>query len=193
VQVSDAIIVSMQRWKRIEPTKVTKVGWRTVVTKTFIMPDGQTQTFDTFGNEGQEFVAVVGITPEKKVVVARQFRFGPEKMYDELPGGFVDKGEQLETAALREFQEETGYRPGSIEYLGSYHKDTYMNATWHVFFAVDCVRVADPELEPEEHIAIHLISIDELIRNAQTDKMTDAVAVLMAYNKLQHLQDAPDG
>lgn len=173
-----------QQWTRTEPTTVTKVGWRTVVTKTFVMPDGETQTFDTFGNEGQEFVAVIGLTPDNKVVVVRQFRFGPEKMYEELPGGFVDKGETLEAAALREFQEETGYKPAVIEYLGGYHKDTYMNALWHVFWVTGCEKVGNQELEAEEHIEIGLISIDQLIENGKTDMMTDATAVLMAYNKL---------
>lgn len=173
-----------QQWTRIEPTAVTKVGWRTVVTKTFVMPDGETQTFGTIGNEGQEFVAVIGLTPDNKVVVARQFRVGPEKVYQELPGGFVDKGEALEVAALREFQEETGYKPNDITYLGGYHKGAYMNATWHVFWATGCEKVAEQELEAEEHIEIDLISIDQLIENGKTDAMTDATAVLMAYDKL---------
>lgn len=174
----------MNEWKRIEPTTVTKVGWRTIVTKTFIMPDGQTATFDTFGNEGQEFVTVIGLTPERKVLVARQFRFGPEKVYDELPGGFVDKGEDISVAARREFQEETGYSPNEIEFIGSYHKDTYMNAVWHVFLATGCTKTSEQDLENEEHIDVHLISIEELIKNAKTDNMTDAVAVLMAFDKL---------
>lgn len=179
----------MKHWKRIDPTTVTKVGWRTVTTKTFIMPNGQVETFDTFGNEGQEFCGIVGLTPDNKVVVTRQFRFGPEKIFDELPGGFVDKGEEPEAAAIREFQEETGYKPGHIEYLGCYHKDTYMNAVWHIFWATDCTKVGEQELEDTEHIDVELISIDQLISNSKTDKMTDATAVLMAYDKLQELKD----
>lgn len=169
---------------RIEPTTATKVGWRTIVTKTFVMPDGKTATFDTVHQEGQAFVAVIGLTTENEVIVARQFRCGPEKIYDELPGGFVDAGESPENAARREFQEETGYEVERMTYLGAYHKDTYMNARWHVFFATDCVKVSAQNLEAEEDIEIRLITIEQLIENGKTDRMTDATAVLMAYDSL---------
>jgi ADP-ribose pyrophosphatase len=179
----------MDIWKRVTPTVVNKVGWRTVVTKTFVMPNGQEASFDTFGPEGQQFAAVIGLTPENKVVIARQFRVGPEVVMDELPGGFVDKDESHEAAARREFQEETGYIVGDLTYLGSYNKDTYMNALWYVYFATNCLPSGRAqELEDEEHIEIDLISIDQLLENAKTNKMTDAVAVLMAYDKLSALK-----
>jgi len=85
-------------------------------------------------------------------------------------------------------KEETGFSSERIEYLGSYHKDTYMNAEWHVFFAENCILKGEQNLDDEEHIEVKLISVDELLKNATSDKMTDAVAVLMAYNKLQELR-----
>lgn len=174
----------MQEWKRIEPTKTTKVGWRTIVTKTFIMPDGQTTEFDLLHPDGQEFVDVIALTPEKKAVTVRLFRAGPEKVMTEFPGGFVDKGESLEAAALRELKEETGYEAGSIRYLGKYHKDTYMNAVWHSFIAYECVPKGGQKLDAEEQLEVQLLSIDEVIENARNDGTTDHATLFMAYDEL---------
>lgn len=179
----------MKPWKRIEPTKVTKVGWRKVTTKTFQMPDGDVTTFDTLHADGQEFAAVIAITKTKKVVVARQFRPGPELVMEELPGGFVDPGETPEDSAIRELLEETGYNAGQVTYLGGVHKDTYMNATWHVLLATGCEKVAEPEHGYTEHVEIDLISIDQLITNAKTDRMTDHAAILLAYDDLMELKE----
>ena len=177
----------MKPWKRIEPTTVTKVGWRKITTKTFQMPDGGMVEFDTVHPDGQEFAGVIGLTKDKRVVIARQFRPGPEKIMEELPGGFVDPGESPEAAARREFKEETGYEAGNMQYLGSFHKDTYMNSVWHAFIAFDCTKVKEQELENEEDVEIDLISIPELIENAKNDRMTDHAAVLLAYDQLQDL------
>lgn len=174
----------MSSWKRIEPTKVTKVGWRTITTKNFEMPDGKPTTFDLLHADGQEFVGVIALTEDNKVVVAHEYYPGPEMVMDDVPGGFVDPGENPEEAMRREFLEETGFEAETWKYLGSYHKDKYMNATWHAFLATGCRRVREQKLETEEFIDVTLLSIDEFLDNAKNDKMTDHGAVLLAYDEL---------
>ena len=180
----------MQQWKRVEPTIVTKVGYRTLVEKTFILPDGETASYTTIDFEGREAVAVLAITKDKKVLVARQFRTGPELVMDELPGGFVDAGEEPKESAARELHEETGYEPGTLTFLGTAHYDGYANIKRHCFLATDCV-ASDKPAHPEdlEFIELKLISIDQLIQNAKAGRMTDPGAVLMAYDELMKLKE----
>jgi len=183
----------IQPWKRIQPTKVQKVGWRTITTKTFKMPNGKHESFDLYDVEGRQFVAVVALTASKQAIIVREFCPGPELVMDQLPGGFVDpedKGDAI-VAATRELEEETGYTPAKITYLGKVYKDAYSNATWHFCLAEDCVRNEKGQQLDEIELAgveVHLVSIDELIRAALQGRMTDPDAVLLAYEKLMHIQ-----
>ena len=179
----------LKPWKRIEPTKVLYKGWRTVIEKTFVRNDGSIVTAETNDPEGMEAAAVIAVTPEKRVVIARQFRVGPEKIFDDLPGGAVDKGETPKQAVVRELAEEAAYAAGGIEYLGKAYKHAYLNMTWHFFIATDCTPIASGQrLDNFEEIEVALISIDELLYNAKNARMSDADAVLLAYEKLIELK-----
>ncbi len=179
----------MEPWQRLEPTTVQKVGWRTVVTKRFRLPDGQAADFQTIGGEQSHCIATIALTPDRQVVVSRQFRVGPEKVLDELPGGGANAGEDFELAARRELEEETGYAPGRMEFLGDVYKDAYTNTTWHFFLATDCRPVPTGQhLDEHEHVAMRRITIEQLFRNARSGCMTDAVAVFLALDRLKAMQ-----
>ena len=177
-------------WERTEPTKVDKVGWRTVVTKTFKLPDGRVDGFQTFNEEDSHNAGVIALTPERKVIMVNQYRPAQETMMLEIPGGGVDKHEtDFQAAALRELKEETGYVSKKVTPLGSVHKDAYNNSTWHYFLAEDCVLHEDGTAhEANEFIEVDLISIDELIDNAKNGRMTDVSAVFLAYETLREIQ-----
>lgn len=176
-------------WKRIEPTSIKKIGWKTIVSKSFVTGEGKNVVFDTVGPEGQHHAGIVAITTDNKVIVGRQFRVGPEKIMLEIPGGTVNEGEDPQLAAEREMLEETGYKVGSIQKLGVAHKDAYMNATWHYFLALDCEKAGNQQLDDNELIDVELITINQFIYNAKNDLVTDHGAVLMAYDKLRELEN----
>ena len=151
------------------------------------MPDGSEHEFTTYGKNDSQDVAVIAITRDNKVIIARQFRAGPERVMDELPGGRADDGEELQEAALRELAEETGYRSSNVEYLGFAYRDAYKNSTSNYFIAYDCVKTSDQKLEQGEFVEVITITVKRLRDNARNGNMTDAVAVLMADKHLNSL------
>lgn len=172
--------------------QVTSAGFRKVTHKSFTLPDGNVFTADVAGVDGSSAAAIIALTPQGEVVIARQFRFGPEKMMDELPGGLVDAGETPQQAAERELKEETGYVARNISYLGKVYVDAWDNTEHHYFLGTDCEQVAGPTPEDDENIEVALITVEELIENAYEGRMTDVSAVLMGHTQLQQFKQRED-
>ena len=71
---------------------------------------------------GRNPVGIVAVTEAGRLLLVEQFRMPLQRRVIELPAGLVgdvagQEAESLETAALRELEEETGYTAASIEVL----------------------------------------------------------------------------
>ena len=174
----------MEKWPHTEPDEIIKVGWRTLVRKHFAQPDGRSVEYVTKDSPDKVSVAIIALTPDSKVIIAEQFRPGPEEVMQELPGGGSEIGEDYEQAALRELTEETGYSSSRVQYLGKVYKDAYTNSQHHYYIAFDAVQSSSQELDDGEFITVRLITIDELFDNARNAKLTDTEAVFLAYEQL---------
>lgn len=186
--------MTLQPWKRVGPTNVRKVGYLTITDKHFVQPSGLEVEWTIMNDDAWAGACAIVITTEGKVVLARQFRAGPERIMDELPGGILDPGETPEQCVVREVAEEVGYKPGKIEYLGVNYYSAAVNGKRHSFLFTDCIPTTEgAQPTPDEDIELRFVTIDELLAIAKRGLMTDPGGVLMAYDKLMELKESNDG
>lgn len=176
----------MHAWKKLHE-HVRHVGYRTILFKTYELPDGSQKEYTTYGQPGDSSASVIALTPDGQVVIAKQFRTGPEQIMYDLPGGDVDPGETPMQAAARELREETGYEAERIEYLGGVYRDAYSNVIGHCFIAYECRLTSSQMFDEGEFVEVELISIKQLLENARSTRMTDPSAILLAYERLQRM------
>ena len=172
----------MEKWQRLEE-KIVYDGFRKVFKIGYRLPDGCEHVFDITGRQGSAAVCILALTPDKQVILARQYRPGPDAVYNELPGGGVDRGEDVSVAAARELLEETGYS-GSIEFVGSTFPSAYERMCRNVCVAKDCVKTAKPSLEEAESVEVIFKSLEEFRGQLRQGELTD---VFGAYMALDHL------
>ncbi|MEV7775920.1 NUDIX hydrolase [Kitasatospora sp. NPDC086791] len=170
-----------ERWTEEGRTTIFEVAGRSLDKVTYRLPDGTVR--DKLIRREPSAAAVLALTPDNRVIIARQYRPGPDATLYEMPGGFVEEGEDPAETAQRELLEETGYK-GDIEPAGSCWDDAGSTAKRHGFVARNCVRVAEQELEEMEFVTVELIGLDEFKKVMRAGLMTD---VELAYRGLDHL------
>ena len=109
-----------------------------------------------------DWVNVVALTPERRLVVVRQYRFGSATVTIEIPGGVVDPGEPPEDAARRELREETGYTAERWTSLGSVEPNpAFHDNLCHHWLAEGARPTHELELDPGEDIAVDTLELEE--------------------------------
>ena len=135
--------------------------------------------------EAPDSANVVAITPDQKIILVRQYRFGIGRETLEIPGGMVDEGEDAQTACARELLEETGYASANWQSLGSVQSNpVFMDSLLHQYIATDTILTkAERHLDPAEQIEVVCLPREEvrqLILN-RTIQHPHTLTALMQY------------
>ena len=98
----------MEHIKRVGRELMYKGSMLEFYKDTIVTPDGKTVYWDHIEHKGA--AAVVAVRDDGRIIMVRQFRNSPDKETLEIPAGGINKGEPVKTAAIRELEEETGYK-----------------------------------------------------------------------------------
>ena len=106
-------------------------------------------------------VAIVAVTPERKLVLVRQYRYAAGRFLLEIPAGTLEPGENPEDAARRELREETGYSAESLRSLGAFFSAPgFCDEVIHLFRA-EGLTPGEQDTDFGEEIALVEIPVEE--------------------------------
>ena len=110
--------------------------------------------------------AVILAVDEGHVILVEQFRAPLQSQCLELPAGLIgdeDEGEPAETAAIRELEEETGYRAGHMTDLGRFHASPGMSSEGFTLLRAEgLTRVGDGGGVEGENILVHRVWLEDV-------------------------------
>ena len=98
----------MDKIKRLERNMVHKGVIVDFYEDSMQMPNGNIAKWDFISHKGA--AAILAVDEDGKLLMVRQYRGAVEKNTLEIPAGGLNTDETFKTCAIRELEEETGYR-----------------------------------------------------------------------------------
>ncbi len=168
-------------YKRIKRELVQKGSIIDYYHDTIEIDGGKTTTFDFIHHKGAS--AMVPVDEQGKIVMVRQYRNAIDGYTLEIPAGGLNPGEDNRTCAIRECEEETGYKAGEVYHLiDVYTTVAFSNEKICIYYTTG-ITVTKQNLDEDEYVTIEHHSLEDLTRMILEGQITDAktVAAILAY------------
>jgi ADP-ribose pyrophosphatase len=152
------------------------------------LPNGHSIPDFTIWENG-DVAQVLAITPDQKIILAKQYKHGAGQMIAECPGGYMDEGEEPLQAAKRELQEEVGYTADEFQLLATFiHHPTKETSTTFFFLATNATPVTEgTNQEVTEDIEVMLVSFEQalaMIAVGELQQTGTVAGILLATRQL---------
>ena len=134
-----------------------------------------------------DWVNVVPLTTDGRLVLVRQFRYGINDFSLEVPGGVIEDGEDPVVAGLRELAEETGYAGGAARLLGSVHPNpAIQDNRCHAVLADGVMRAGALAWDEDEEMEVITAPVDDVLAWARGGQITHSLSLtaLMLFEPL---------
>jgi ADP-ribose pyrophosphatase len=133
--------------------------------------------------QGKDFVVVVALTTDNRILLVRQYRPPVAEVTLELPAGHIEPGETPEQAARRELLEETGHEAHKFQLLANLSPSVArFTNRMYCFFAGDARPVigAKPQGEAGVSLVLYEGGLRRLIEDKEFYSAPSCVALYLA-------------
>ena len=172
----------MRPWRRLGSERLQRCTVFDLDRVRFEPPEGPAREFWVV--EAPDWINVVPLTDDRRVVMVRQYRFGIDGFTLEIPGGMCDGGEPPLEAALRELKEETGYEVRETVSLGWVHPNPAVQTNrCHTFLALGAHPAGPPQPDEDESFEVSAVPLDDIPGLIRDGTITHAL-VIAAFHLL---------
>lgn len=174
--------MSVHPWKKIGTKKLADYRVYGVRSDTKVSPRTG-QSHDFYIIEAVNWVNIIPITTDGKIVMVEQYRHGSDTVELEIPGGMMDEGDTDPVAsAVRELREETGYEGQNARLIGqTYPNPAIMNNVCYTILVEQCVCKHPIQFDQTEDIHVVLVEPEKIPELIRANRIGHSLVVVAFY------------
>jgi len=141
--------------------------------------------------DSAEWVNIIPITIDRKVLLIEQYRHGIDEVTLEVPGGLVEEEENPVDAAERECVEETGYKgKGRALLIGeNIPNPAFQTNRCYSYVWFDCKKVTEQKLDRHEDIRIIETPLENIREMILEGNISHSLVLTAFFFYLLHYSD----
>lgn len=147
------------------------------------LPDGGTSHREWIKHPGA--CAVVPVLENGDIVLLRQFRYPPNQIFWEVPAGKIDLGENEDSTAERELEEEAGVIASNYAYVGHFYPGIgYSDEVIHIYTAWN-LELTNQNVDADEFVTKETVPFSKAIEMVHSGEINDGktvICLLRAWN-----------
>lgn len=171
----------MSQYKRLRRDLVQEGNIIDFYKDTIEVEGGKIVKFDYIHHKGAS--AMVPVREDGRIILVRQYRNAIDQYTLELPAGSLNPGEDNVTCAIRECEEETGYKAGEVFHLlDLYTTVAFSNEKICIYYTTG-ITPSKQNLDEDEFVTAEAYSLEELVAMILDGRIVDAktIAGILAY------------